>query len=347
MATYNKIFNAISALAYQINFKTGAIVFFLFVENLYICIWSVSIFLFILIFLNINIDYLCNFDSMFLSIILQNSYNIFKYLFILNIFLILTHLYVSIKHILLDYIRDIDDILMYLFYILINYTILLVIILYFYQLNLNNISFLLQNILAIFFISFFSFITYFFINKSISLIITNKKNSFISHIFYKNYFIIICIPFFLFIIYYTIIIGWKLNPWYIDTFNIPYFEDWYFDYEAILAACNTTFWNNELMSNFYGNYWHPIVYVSINVIIGGWVSCSSFLYTKFINIILFFNKNSIIIPLYQKFNFLNINYFFKYNLSTNIEINKFDLEYTQNFIISNLEYTKILEFLFY
>lgn len=345
MTTYNKIFHALSTFFYQINFKTGAIVFYLFIENLYLCIWSVSLFFFLIIFINININYLCNFDCIFLFVILQNSYNIFKYLFLFNIWLILVHLYVAIKHILLDYIRDIDSMLMYFFNILISYIILLVITIYFYQLNLNNLSFLFQNILTIFSIFFLIFITYLFIIKSISLIITNKKNSFISHIFYKNYFIIICIPFFLFIIYYTIIVAWKLNTWYFDIFNIPYFNDWFFDDDAINMTFNTTFWNNELISNLMSAYWQPFIYFSIKNVITGWVYCSSFIYTKIIYFSIYKINNIIIIPLHQKFNFLNINYF-KSNLSNNIEINKFDIEHTQNFTISDFEYIKILELLF-
>lgn len=353
MTSLNKIFDTLSFLFFDIKYKTGFIVFYLFMENLYICIWSISIFLFILIFISINIDYLYNFDFIFLSTLLQSSYIIFKYLLIINIFLLLIHLYVSIKHILLDYIRDIDSILMYLFLIFISYLTLVVITIYFYQLNLNNISFILQNIITLCFILFIFFINFLLINKSMHLIISKQRNGFIPDVNNKNYFSIFYITIFSFIIFYVVAICWRLNFLYINIFNmnIPYFIDWFFEIEAISVAVNATSWSNELTSNLFYAYWQPFVYNPIKDMIGGWANFSYYAYTKYYYFLFYEYFADMILSFYQKFNLLNISYTFKPILSNNIQINKLDLNNevltctnpTDTFTIFNPDYTWILE----
>ena len=293
MKTFQKLLKFLDYFFYEFRLRTGIIVYLLFIENLYISLWAVALILFICNTIFINIDLLHNSEYIFLAFFLQNIYFIFKYFLIVNFFLLIIHLYVSIKHILLDYIRNIDTLLMYIFSIIINYILYTVILIYFYQLNIYNISYIIENSKFVFSCLFFLYLNLFLINKSVAFMLT-KKTNIVSNVRHKD-------------IYYV------LNIFLICTF-VLYLITNFINLDFFFK--NIILWDSNIFVWYITVYFWQIISQIIIDPISYWVSNPAFggLLTTLYNSIIYNLETFVYFNYFEYFvNNFKIDLFIKYN----------------------------------
>jgi len=186
MMGLNHILNIFIINFYKYKIRTGIFTYFYFLKNLYFSIW-ISSFLFFLLFLIFAI----NWTFLYINQIIVISYSqvilyyFYKFLVFLNLSLLFLHLYFSLKHILLDYIRNINKELTYIYFYF--FLIFLFFLFYFsyFKVCILNIDYLYIFLKNIYLILFIFFINLFFINKSIFLLLKKiYKNIKINNILY-------------------------------------------------------------------------------------------------------------------------------------------------------------------